>query len=55
MNAELIEQIRVWFFSPSLSAAIAWSVLALGLGAVLAWFFVCSPYGAPAAPVYAEF
>lgn len=36
-------------------AAAAWALAALVLLAVLAWFFVCSPYGAPAAPVYAEF
>lgn len=49
------EQVRTWFFSPAPSAAVAWFVLAFALLAVLAWFFLCSPYGAPAAPVYAEF
>ncbi len=47
--------VRTWFFSAAPSAAAAWFVLVLALLAVLAWFFLYSPYGAPAAPVYAEF
>ena len=36
------------------SAALWLAAIALCAG-VLAWFFVASPDGAPAAPVYAEF
>ena len=46
---------RAWFFSDGPLAAVAWLVLALACMGVLAWFFILSPYGAPAAPVYAEF
>lgn len=47
--------VRTWFYSDATSAALAWlAAIALCAG-VLAWFFVASPYGAPAAPVYAEF
>lgn len=46
---------REWFFSDATSAAVAWALAVLALAAVLAWFFALSPYGAPAAPVYAEF
>lgn len=49
------DAVRTWFFGGSLSAAIAWMLLVVALALVLAWFFVCSPYGTPAAPVYAEF
>lgn len=48
-------RIREWFFSDATSAAVAWALAVLVLAAVLAWFFALSPYGAPAAPVYAEF
>jgi len=48
-------RVRTWFYSDATSAALAWlAAIALCAG-VLAWFFVASPYGAPAAPVYAEF
>lgn len=47
--------VRAWFFGGSWTAAAAWALLVLALTAVLAWFFLLSPYGAPAAPVYAEF
>lgn len=49
------DAVRAWFFSDSWSAALAWMALACALAAVLVWFFVLSPYGAPAAPAYAEF
>ncbi len=52
---ERAEKLRTWFFSAAPSAAAAWFVLVVALVAVLAWFFLYSPYGAPAAPVYAEF
>lgn len=48
-------QVRTWFFSDVPTAAVAWCIAVLLLAAVLAWFFVWSPFGAPAAPVYAEF
>lgn len=48
-------RVREWFFSASWSAAVAWLVCALALIAVLVWFFVFSPFGVPAAPVYAGF
>lgn len=51
----LFERIRAWFFSDSTSAALAWCAAVVACVGVLMWFFVCSPYGAPAAPVYAEF
>ncbi|WP_195420414.1 hypothetical protein [Collinsella sp. D33t1_170424_A12] len=47
--------VRAWFFSDAWSAAAAWFALALALLAILAWYFVLSPYGAPAAPVYAAY
>lgn len=50
-----LDPVRAWFFSDSWSAALAWCALALALIAVLAWFFAASPYGAPAAPVYAAY
>ena len=42
---------------PEVLAAEAASEVAsvVVLVAVLGWFFVLSPYGAPASPVYAEF
>lgn len=49
------ERVRTWFFSDGPLAAVAWLVLALACMGMLAWFFILSPYGAPAAPVYAEF
>ena len=48
-------RLRAWFFSDAMTAAAAWCLAVLALVAVLAWFFVWSPFGAPAAPVYAEF
>ncbi|MBY4798148.1 hypothetical protein K6V98_07295 [Collinsella sp. AGMB00827] len=53
--AEAQQLMRSWFFGGSWSAALAWAVLVVSLITVLAWFFIASPYGAPAAPVYAEF
>lgn len=50
-----LEPVRDWFFSDSWSAAAAWLALAICLMAVLAWFFLLSPYGAPAEPVYAAY
>lgn len=44
-----------WFFSDSWSAALAWFAIAAVLVAVLGWFFILSPYGAPAAPAYAAY
>lgn len=49
------ERVRTWFYSDSTSAAVAWFAAVVVLVAVLGWFFVLSPYGAPASPVYAEF
>lgn len=49
------DAVRAWFFSNSWTAAAAWCVLVVALVAVLVWFFVFSPFGAPAKPVYAEF
>lgn len=49
------ERVRTWFYSDATSAAVAWFAAAVVLVAVLGWFFVLSPYGAPASPVYAEF
>ncbi len=48
-------RVRTWFYSDATSAALAWLVAIALCAGVLAWFFVASPYGAPAAPVYAEF
>lgn len=47
--------VRDWFFSDSWSSALAWFAIAAVLVAVLGWFFVLSPYGAPAAPAYAAY
>ncbi|QWT17906.1 hypothetical protein KPC83_01785 [Collinsella sp. zg1085] len=44
-----------WFLGDSMSASIAWAVALVSLIALLVWFFIISPYGVPAAPVYAEF
>lgn len=49
------ERVRVWFFAGSYSALAAWLASVLLLAAVLVWFFLFSPYGAPAAPVYSAF
>lgn len=49
------ERVRAWFFAGSYSALTAWLVLVLLLAAILVWFFLLSPYGAPAAPVYSAF
>lgn len=46
---------RSWFFSDAWSAALAWFCLATALIAILAWFFVLSSYGTPAAPAYAAY
>lgn len=48
-------RMSAWFRSDSTGAAVAWFVVILACAAVLVWFFILSPYGAPAAPVYAEF
>lgn len=48
-------RVGAWWYGTSTSAAIAWALALAALAGVLAWFFICSPYGAPAAPVYAEF
>ena len=48
-------RVRTWFYSDATSAAVAWFAAVVVLVAVLGWFFVLSPYGAPASPVYAEF
>lgn len=52
---EAYGRLCAWFFSDAMTAAVAWCLAALALAAVLVWFFVWSPFGAPAAPVYAEF
>lgn len=49
------ERVRTWFCSDAASAAVAWFAAVVVLVAVLGWFFVLSPYGAPVSPVYAEF
>ena len=49
------ERVRAWFFAGSYSALVAWLALVLSLAAILVWFFLFSPYGAPAAPVYSAF
>lgn len=52
---EFKARIRVWFFSDTRLAALAWALVVLACAVILAWFFLLSPYGKPAAPVYAEF
>lgn len=49
------ERVHAWFFAGSYSALAAWLASVLLLAAVLVWFFLFSPYGAPAAPVYSAF
>ena len=49
------ERVRAWFFAGSCSALAAWLALVLSLAAILVWFFLFSPYGAPAVPVYSAF
>ena len=49
------ERVGTWFHSDATSAAAAGAAAGVVLGAVLGGFFVLSPYGAPASPVYAEF
>lgn len=44
-----------WFFGDSWSAALAWAAVAVACVGVLAWFFLVSPFGVPAQPVYAGF
>lgn len=53
--SEMPARVNAWFFSDAMSAALAWLVVIVLCACVLAWFFAVSPYGAPAAPVYAEF
>lgn len=48
-------RVRAWFFSDSWLASVLWFVIAAALIAALVWYFVFSPYGAPAKPVYAGF
>ncbi len=55
LRAVTPERVRTWFYSDANSAAVAWFAVVVVLVAVLGWFFVLSPYGAPASPVYAEF
>ncbi len=55
LRAMTPERVRAWFYSDATSAAIAWFAVVAVLVGVLGWFFVLSPYGAPASPVYAEF
>lgn len=55
LRAVTPERVRAWFYSDATSAAITWFAVVAVLVAVLGWFFVLSPYGAPASPVYAEF
>lgn len=54
-KANQCEAIKAWFFSDTASAALAWMGIVLGCAAFLAWFFISSQYGAPAAPAYAGF
>lgn len=53
--SKLLARVNAWFFSDAMSAALAWLAVIVLCACVLAWFFAVSPYGAPAAPVYAEF
>lgn len=53
--SEMPARVNAWFFSDTASAALAWLAVIVLCACVLAWFFAVSPYGAPAAPVYAEF
>ncbi|MBS6555055.1 hypothetical protein DWV48_04445 [Collinsella sp. AF08-23] len=53
--SHVVERVRAWWYGGSVSAAIAWTCALVALAALLVWFFICSPYGAPASPVYAEF
>lgn len=52
---ELCERVRSWFFSAGWGPACAWAAVLLACAAVLAWFFFVSPFGVPAAPLYAGF
>lgn len=49
------ERVRAWFFAGSYSAFAAWFALVFLLATILVWFFLFSPYGTPAAPVYSAF
>ena len=49
------QQVRAWFFSSAPSALLAWFVIQAVLAAILVWFFLFSPYGVPAGPIYAGF
>lgn len=49
------QQVRDWFFSSAPSALLAWFVIQAVLAAILVWFFLFSPYGVPAGPIYAGF
>lgn len=48
-------RLSAWFFGDSWSAALAWAAVAVACVGVLAWFFLVSPFGVPAQPVYAGF
>ena len=54
-RGRVAQRVRDWFFSDRPSATLAWAMIAAVCIAILVWFFVWSPYGAPAAPIYAEF
>lgn len=49
------QQVRAWFFSSAPSALLAWFAIQAILVAILVWFFLFSPYGVPAGPIYAGF
>lgn len=55
MIGRAAQRVRDWFFSDRPSATLAWAMIAAACIAILVWFFVWSPYGAPVAPIYAEF
>lgn len=44
-----------WFFSQTPGANVACALVAVACVVILAWFFLVSPFGVPAAPVYAGF
>lgn len=48
-------RLRAWWEGDGTSAALARTALALACVAILAWYFLLSPYGAPASPAYAGF
>ena len=53
--AETRDRLRAWWAGDSASAALAWACAVLVCAVVLAWYFLMSPYGAPASPAYAGF